>query len=215
MEVLESLRNRLEAAKVEERTTARKLRGETERKRKREQEDANFMRGQPRPQAMKYLLIFLAVAAGDGAMAAALLTRSRMRMPWLDWSADTKRDYLEKLAVSMSWEDLTGLIDPADPKNRVPYQEVRRILAEFETAHWVRILNTKRGVTPSSAVVANKFEEKCGLGHRPHQRPRRPPKHWAFHWRARWGARLGRLKVGGIDEVPVLQQKARKGRPHI
>ena len=164
---------------------------------------------------MKYLPIFLAVAAGDGAMAAALLTRTRVRIPWPDWSTERKRDFLEELTVSMSWEDLTALIDPADPKNRVPYQEARRILAEFETAHWVRILNTTRGVTPSSAAVAKHFGERCSLGNRPDQHPRRALKDWAKRWRARWGARLGRLKVGGIDELPVLQQKARKGRPYI
>ena len=215
MQSVESLRHRLQAAKATERTTAAKLRQATDRKRKREQEEANFAKGAPRPQAMKYLMIFLAVAAGDGAKAAALLTRTRLRIPWLTWTPEKKRDYLEELGLSMSWDDLTALIDPADPQNRVPYQEARRILAEFDTVQWVRILNTTRGVTPSSAAVAKHFGERCTLENRPHHRPRGALKHWAKRWRARWGARLGRLKVGGIDAVPLLQEKARIRRIYI
>ena len=87
METVESLRHRLQAAKATERTTAAKLRQATDRKRKREQEEANFAKGTPRPQAMKYLMIFLAVAAGDGGDGGSLAHTHKASHPMADMDA--------------------------------------------------------------------------------------------------------------------------------
>jgi hypothetical protein len=168
----------------------------------------NFAARRPSAVHQKYLFIFMMEAGGDAAAALSMLRREpRLKLHWHDWTTEQQRLYIEDFVFSLAWPDLLAKIEHLGRTEPRIVERARTLFAEAQTATWVSNMNTQQALTPTSAGVVRFCGPRAPTAW-PDLRSAGAQRSWASRWRKRWNARMGKLKVGDMDDVDSMREKA-------
>ena len=118
---------------------------------------------------------------------------------------------VEDIFLQEDVHELGRMCDLEEPEDPRVTKEALKHVEEWRAVEYVRDLNSRLGIAPSTEDILRKLEEnRLQL-----PLPLRPPnkgtaadvkaRMWAKRWRGRWGARYGKLRIR--EEVALVDMR--------
>ena len=166
------------------------------------------------PWLQKVCMIIYMLAAYRAAPAIRFLKVTARKRRWPERSDEDLGKLVGDLFLQWDLEMLVHISDLQGPEDPVAAAEAIKHVEEWRAFEYVKDLNQRLGLAPSTEDVLQKLEQnrlQIPTALRPVTRgvaAEVKARMWARRWRARWGARHGKLRI--LDDIPLaeIQSKA-------
>jgi hypothetical protein len=165
---------------------------------------------------LKKVVLGIYVNAGyQAAPAVKFLENTASKRSWAEKGGDELERMVEDLFAEVDLEELVSWSSLEEPSDPSAIKQVLRYVQDWRAAEYVRDLNTRIGVAPSTEDILRKVEEnrlQLPLPSRPESKgtaAEAKARMWAKRWREKWGGRYGKLRVQDDMTLAEMQQKDR------
>ena len=208
----EEFLKRKAAAEAEEADAKRRLRNARGQARK----DRNKRQRQwTLSEELKRVALILYERAGYDARAAAVfLLGVAAKRKWEMRAEIDVRRLVDDLFMEVDLDRLALLCDVANPSDVVAMRTALRFWEQWALAAWVKEVNQRKGVAPSTEMVLDRLERQrldlpeavrpAGKGDVAMAKARA----WACKWRRRWGFRYGAIRAREDIPAEEMREKA-------
>ena len=209
---LEDLRLEREQLKIQMATTKRQLK--QERQKAKDAARSATRQWQLTPWLKKVIVTIYMLAQYRAAPAAKFLHVAAQRRRWPGKSDEELEKMVEDLFLHEDVDELGRMCDLEEQGDPRVTKEALKHVEEWRAVEYVRDLNSRLGIAPSTEDILRKLEEnRLQL-----PLPLRPPskgtaadvkaRMWARRWRGRWGARYGKLRIREEVALADMRHKA-------
>ena len=128
---------------------------------------------------------------------------------------------MEDLFLQADVDELSRMCDLEEPDDSSVTTEALKYVWEWRAVEYVKDLNSRLGVAPSTEDILRKVEENrvhipewCRPGSKGTAAETKA-RMWAKRFRARWGGRYGRLRIADDMVLAEMQQKVQFSTPCV
>jgi hypothetical protein len=150
----------------------------------------------------------LAEGTGEPTAALAFLKQRGGMTPDTEATCATK---LRSWLAETSAAEKTRLVEkPSKGMETLANKAAHQFLEEQDLEDWIHTQNTRKGLTPRSAVVLRKLSKmRASKGQNTgRRRKRKYDLQWLRRWRARWSCKLAALQPREHVSPPRMREKA-------
>ena len=104
------------------------------------------------------ILIIYTLAGYRAAPAVHFLQKAARKRKWPEKSDEDVRRLVEDMFVEADLEELAGMCDMEGPTDPAAMQEAVRVVEEWRAFEYVKDMNTRLGLAPSTAAVLELLE---------------------------------------------------------
>ena len=163
-------------------------------------------------EELKRVALILFERAGYDASAAAVFLRGvAAKRKWEMRTEVDVRRLVDDLFMEVDLDHLALLCDVANPSDVVAMRTAVRFWEQWALAAWVKEVNQRQGVAPSTEMVLDRLERQrldlpeavrpAGKGDVAMAKARA----WACKWRRRWGFRYGTIRTR--EDIPAQEMR--------